>query len=357
MATVNSTVSHVRRMARVAGLVVLVAVVAVFIRGLASNQADLDNLASFQAKSGLAVGPEWAWFANGLHGDGAVFAIMTSDPLGRGEGALIFDPSYRYARVGYPLAAFLASIGQESLILLGLSLVGLGSVVLVSIVTIGLRPTLGPKAWLLILNPALAIGFLYDTPEPLGIALLVIALRGGRLAAAIGLAVVRESYLAALARRRLSFLMVLIVAIGVRLFWVFHFGDSPLGGAGNLALPFIGVASQPSATGVIVTVTALATVVIGIRRRNLAWILSGILVCSLGESVLADPINALRAGGMLPVLWAFGPNHRPGFVGFEPPSPSLRSDGPPAPQGDNTETTDRSGALSPLSEGGTDRTK
>jgi hypothetical protein len=129
MATVNSTVSQVRRITRVAVLIVLVAVVAVFIRGLASDQADLDNLASFQAKSGLEVGPELAWFANGLHGDGAVFAIMTSDPLGRGEGALIFDPSYRYARVGYSWAASLASIGQESLILLGLSLVGLGELV------------------------------------------------------------------------------------------------------------------------------------------------------------------------------------------------------------------------------------
>ena len=310
MATVNSTVSQVRRITRVAVLIVLVAVVAVFIRGLASDQADLDNLASFQAKSGLEVGPELAWFANGLHGDGAVFAIMTSDPLGRGEGALIFDPSYRYARVGYSWAASLASIGQESLILLGLSLVGLGSVVFVSIVSIGLRPTLGPKAWFLLLNPALVIGFLYDTAEPLGIALLVMALRGGRFAPAIGLAVVRESYLVALARRHLSFLLVLTVAIGVRLYWVFHFGDSLLGGAGNLALPFVGVTSKPSAAGVIVTATAFATVIIGIRCRNLAWILSGALVCSLGELVFANPINSFRAAGMLPVLWAFGPTYR-----------------------------------------------
>ncbi|MGA7097452.1 MAG: hypothetical protein WB245_07780 [Acidimicrobiia bacterium] len=275
-------------------------------RGIEAGPQDLERLHEFERESGLDVGPDTEWFANGLSGDGAVYAIMATDPFGSAQGALILDPSYRYARVGYSWVSSALVLGRRSLILMGLSFTGLICVGLVTFMAAGLRDQLGLKTWLLVLNPALFIGALYDTAEPLAIVLLVAGFVAGLRLCSLALAVVRPTYAVAVANRPATFVAVIVLSILFRLVWVAHFGDSIMGGASNLAFPFTGVASSPNPVGFAVLVAGLVTLIGGIRARSWSWLAAGLLVCCLGGPVYADPINAVRAAGMLPVLWAFG---------------------------------------------------
>jgi hypothetical protein len=52
---------------------------------------------------------------------------------------------------------------------------------------------------------------------------------------------------------------------------------------------------------------ALGTIAIGVRSRNWTWIVVGVYILCFSQKVLLAPVNAWRAAGMLPVLWAFGP--------------------------------------------------
>jgi len=47
-----------------------------------------------------------------------------------------------------------------------------------------------------------------------------------------------------------------------------------------------------------------------VKNKDLGWVLSGLLVMSLSVIVVDTPVNAVRAAGLLPVLWAFGPNYQ-----------------------------------------------
>ncbi|MGA7228327.1 MAG: hypothetical protein WBZ40_09940 [Acidimicrobiia bacterium] len=296
-----------RRGMIVAGLMgILLMTATALARGIEAGPQDLDRLHEFERESGLDVGPETEWFANGLSGDGAVYAIMATDPFGSAEGALILEPSYRYARVGYSWVSSALVLGRRSLILMGLSFTGLLCVGLVTFMAAGMRDQLGIRTWFLVLNPALFIGALYDTAEPLAIVLVVAGFMAGLRLASLALAVVRPTYAVAVANRPYTFVTVIVLAILFRLVWVVHFGDSILGGASNLALPFTGVVSSPNPVGIAVVVAGLVTLIGGIRARSWSWLAAGLLVCCLGGPVYADPINAVRAAGMLPVLWAFG---------------------------------------------------
>lgn len=54
---------------------------------------------------------------------------------------------------------------------------------------------------------------------------------------------------------------------------------------------------------------ALAAVGLGFRRRDWSWALAGVFVLCFGPDVLRDLVNAWRAAGFVPVLWAFGPGY------------------------------------------------
>jgi hypothetical protein len=47
--------------------------------------------------------------------------------------------------------------------------------------------------------------------------------------------------------------------------------------------------------------------IVGVRQRDMAWVVGGFFVLCFGGDVTVNPANAWRAAGFLPVLWAFGP--------------------------------------------------
>lgn len=299
-----------RRLLEMVLVAVVVMVLAAGARYAIAGPDDLTDLRRLEQGTGLDMGPESAWFATGLNGDGAAFAIMAADPLGRDVGKSIKFPAFRYSRAGFSWAAAAVVLGDEGLVLLGLSLVGLISIGLVASLGVRLYEERGVWAWALIVNPALYLGFVSDTAEPLAVFLLATSLMGSRWWGPVALAVVRPSYLVGIAGRWKHFLLGLGVAGVARLFWVFWFDDSLTAGLWALGLPLRGVMESPSPLGFLVVGAGLVTLVVGGVRRDWSWIASGLLVASLSVEVLRDPINAVRAAGMLPVLWAFGPGYR-----------------------------------------------
>jgi hypothetical protein len=291
--------------------VLFAAVVVATIIGLrivVTGPHDLTDLARFESVTGTSVGPESEFFASGLDGDGSTFAVIALDPLGIDIGDLLKNPSYRYMRFGYPWLAKGAALGVDDAVLFGLALVGMLSVGVSAFVASRLNEIRGPWAWLLVANPALILGALRDTAEPLGVTLVSLAIFSGSIWAGLALAVVRPTFLVALAGRWRIFLVACVVAGVSKLGWSWHFGESPLTGGFNLDWPMTGVLASPSLLGWAVIVSALTTVVIGVMKGDWAWVLSGLLVICLGQVVVDTPTNAVRAAAFLPVLWAFGPN-------------------------------------------------
>lgn len=231
------------------GFVIGVVLTAVLARSVVADPYELEDLARFSAVSGLDLGPATEWFATGLNGDGATFAIVAADPLGRGEGQLLKVPSLRYSRFGYSWLAAAAALGREQLLLFGLSLIGLLSIVGVAWLAFDLRDAMGEWAWLLIINPFLYIGFVGDTSETLGIFLLAVALASSSVAGSLGLAVTRPSYLLGLGSRPFQLAVGLVAALVVRFFWVSHFGDGIMSGSFALTAPLLGFIETPSFVG------------------------------------------------------------------------------------------------------------
>jgi len=277
------------------------------IRLAVSGPEDIDKLAQFQATSGIDVGPQTAWFAAGLHGDGAVYTVIAADPFGVDVGRHLLIPSYRYSRSGYSWLAVALVMGRDHLLLLGLSLVGLASMATVAWQAVKLREILGLKAWFLLANPALYIGFVGDTAEPLAIALLTLALAHGSVLATLGLAIARPDYLVGLLSRWRLALAGGLLGVAFRMLWVERFDDSVIGGSVALAWPLVGILEAASPVGWLVIAAGLFTVIKGIVSRDLSWVASGVLVVCFSAVVYNAPVNAIRAAGLLPVLWAFGP--------------------------------------------------
>lgn len=251
-------------------------------------------------------------FYTGAGGDGEVFAVLATDPFGSGQFPSLLHVTYRYSRVGFSFAAWLFSFGNERLVLPALAIVGLLAVGGVGFASGFLRQRLGWRSWILMLNPAVYIGSIGDTAEPLGIVLLVLAIAGSNRLASAALGVTRPSYAVAMFDRLDLALAAILAAVALRLaagaiFQAALF-DSP---TDLFSYPAVAYFSEPSLGGFVVLIAGLATLVIGLAKRNLAWVSSGFLVLALGTAVTIDPINAVRAAGMLPVLWAFGPTWNP----------------------------------------------
>lgn len=283
----------------------LAVLTALLLRFLLAKPQDFLHYSVLRDLTGIDFG-EWPdIFYTGGGGDGEVFAVLAADPIGQGPSQSIPAVVYRFARVGFSWAAWALSLGQERFVLPALFLIGLIALATVGFLAGFWRKKLGPASWLLVLNPALYVGFVGDTAEPLAILLLVLALSGSGPLAAAALGITRPTYATALLGRGRSLVVavvsgVAVVILAVRLF------DAPVFGTldGAFSVPFVAYFNQPSIVGFAVLSAGVVTVVVGLVRRDLAWLASGLLVLVLGEGVTANPVNAVRAAGMLPVLWA-----------------------------------------------------
>ncbi len=264
-----------------------------------------------EQKYGIDVGDPSGWFSAWSIGDGQAYAMIAVDPTGAILDEHVSEAGYRYARLGYPLLVWAVSVGRSTLVPYAMALVGAVSLLGVALAAVRLRERLGLKAYLLVANPALYIGFAGDTSEPLGILFLIVALAGSAWWAACLLGITRPTYLIAL-WGRWKLLIVGVVATGaIAVYSLIVFGiDELIPAGGRLGLPFVAYLGAPSVWSLGLCLLAVATVFAGLRSRDWAWVLSGLFVLCFGSDVVADPVNAWRAAGLLPVLWAFGVNNR-----------------------------------------------
>ena len=203
------------------------------------------------------------------------------------------------------------TLGKDKLVPYGLALVGAASLAGTLALAITLRDRIGWRSWLLITNPALYLGFAGDTSEPLAALMLALAMSSGSLWAAIALGVTRPTYLLALAGRWRLVVGGLgaAVALGMYSFWRFGLSGTTVGG-GRIGFPLAAYFENPSVAGWLLGVLAVVTIVFGVRHRDWTWVAVGVFMLSFGSDVMPNPINAWRAAGLMPVIWAFGPGYR-----------------------------------------------
>ena len=269
------------------------------------------HLAAMEDRWGLSVTGVGRWFSAWTLGDGQAFAVIAADPLALDEVGQFGQPAYRFMRAGFGWLAWMGSLGREAWIPYGLALAGALAVAANFGLAAWLRPRLGRSAWLLAFNPAVFIGFAGDTAEGLGVLFLSLALvTGGRWASML-LGLTRPSYLVALAGRFRQMAWGLAATAVLLGYGLVRFGFDLTQFGGRMTFPFVGYVVDPAPMSILIAVLALGTLIGGIRTRDLSWVISGLFVLSLSRNVVADPVNAWRAAGMLPVLWAFGPGYEP----------------------------------------------
>lgn len=267
------------------------------------------NLEIAAEKWDLPVSNVDPWFSAWTLGDGQAFAVIASDPLGLGLGDDLRDPGYRYQRAGFSWLVWAGSGGQARLIPYAMAAVGGLALIGTLILAISLRDRLGPSAWFLVLNPALYVGFAGDTAEPLGILFLGLVLASSRPWAGVALGVTRPDYLLALLGPWKTFGYGVAAAALLVGYATVRFGLESLfpQGARLFGFPLAGYVESPSLAGWALALLALVTLAFGIRFRNWTWVVVGLYVLCFSYTVVLDPINAWRAAGLMPVLWAFGP--------------------------------------------------
>jgi len=257
----------------------------------------------------IAVGDVGRWFSAWTIGDGQLFAVIASDPLGLDEGREMIQPAFRYWRAGYGWLAWAASLGQERWVPYGMAIVGAASIVSTFLLTVRLRPELGRRAWFLVFNPAVLIAFAGDTAEGLGILALAYSIASGRVWVPAALGVIRPSFLIALVGRWKLLLWGAVTALVSGAWWITHFGWEPSQYGSNFALPFAGYFDEPSLQTLALGAFASVTIWRGLQHRDWAWVASGIMVVCFSGFILANGSNGWRVAGMLFVLWAFGPGY------------------------------------------------
>ena len=268
-----------------------------------------DHLAAMSTKWGLPVTGVGRWFSAWTLGDGQAFALIAADPLGLDEVSQLGHPAYRFMRAGFGWLAWLASLGRAELVPYGMAIVGALAVAGTFMAAARLRTRLGWPAWLIVLNPAVFIGFAGDTAEALGVLFLALGMATSGKWAPIALGVTRPSYLVALAGQFRKAMWGGAAALLLLLYGLSQFGFDFDQFGGRLGIPVVGYLADPDPMSGLVGLLALGTLIVGVRHRDWSWIASGIFVLSFASDVVADPINAWRAAGMLPVLWAFGPGY------------------------------------------------
>ncbi len=284
-------------------VVLIVAVVAIYVRWDTIPAFPDRHIAGFEETYGVDVGDPGPWFSAWALGDGQAYALIGVDPTGEVLAAEIREAGYRFARAGYGWTVWAVSLGRAEAVPYALAVVGALSLAGVAIVAIRLRPRLGPRSWLIVLNPALYIGFAADTSEPMGILLLVSVLASGGWWAAGLLGVTRPSFLVTLwgRWRHLAFGVAAAVALAVYSFVAFG-AEAMVPSGGRLGLPLHAYLEHPSVWGFLLAAVAIATLAFGVKARDWSWVLAAMFILCVGLDVLRDPINAWRASGFLPVL-------------------------------------------------------
>lgn len=283
----------------VVALVVLAFVAVRF--AAADSEYTAATMGHLEASTGVVL-PDWyvdfPWLAVGLEGDGLVFVTQTVDPFGfDGHSTRFLSPGYRFTRVGYPLAAKAVTLGVDDLAPVGLFVVSVAGVAMAAWAAERLSRRVGPAAWLLVANPSMLLGFLAGTAEPFGIGLASVAIVSRSAWAATAVAMVRPSLLVALAGRWRLVAVGGAVAVGMRLIAGQLFGR--VEGAHVFAAPFVDYVRHGSPEAWVLVGIATVVCVVGVFRRDWAWVLSGLMVLCFSEPVIEFPVNAWRTAGSL----------------------------------------------------------
>jgi hypothetical protein len=286
----------------------IVVITAVYVRYLYIPPFSERQVAAAEEKYDYDVGDPGPWFSAWSVGDGQAYAMIALDPRGQKLDEEIEETTYRFARAGYAWLASAFTLGQDDLVPYGLAVAGALAVVGVCIVAAILRPTLGPKAWLIVFNPALYIAFAGDTSETWAILLLAFGLGWGSWVASLALGVTSPTYLVALWGRWRLLVAGAASAVALAVYSFFAFGsESFVPGGGRIGFPLVSYFDHLNFWGMLLAGASLFTFWLGVRARDWTWVLASAFVLCFGWDVLRDPINAWRAAGFLPVLWAFGP--------------------------------------------------
>ena len=175
------------------------------------------------------------------------------------------------------------------------------------------------RAWWLLLNPAVLIGYVGDSTEPLGLALLIaVAVASNPVLVGAGAALVggvRPSVVPATLVGRRPWQAAIAggaVAAGLLVLGRVVFPDDP---PFPFRPPFVGYAEAAASTPLpdlviagIVAGAATVTLAIGVLRRSGAarwgWVLGALVVLTLPVRSIDAATNLLRVAGFLPVIWA-----------------------------------------------------
>lgn len=235
--------------------------------------------------------------AAGLKGDGLLFVTQVVDPIGQ-EGHITQTPrpGYRFTRIGYPLSAKILTGGKDDLAPIGLFVMSTVGVAMAAWAADRMRDQWGSWAWLLVANPAIIIGYIVGTAEPLGIGLAALALTKGPGWGA-AMATVRPDLLTTLIHKPRAFIAGVSAAIVVALTGIGLFGS--IGRGVELTFPLVGYVTTPSVSASLLALIAAVVVSVGTWRQDWSWILSGLLVLMFAAPVLEHPVNAWRTSGML----------------------------------------------------------
>ena len=259
----------------------------------------------------LDLGEPSRWFSAWAIGDGQAYAVIAADPTGGKLGEQLGQPAYRFSRAGFSWLAAAVTLGNEEWVPYGMAAVGLLSLVGLLVVAIATRERLGQKVWFLVLNPAIYLAFGGDTSESLGALLVAVALATGWIWAALAIGISRPSFLIALAGRWKLLGAGLAATVLLAIYSLGRFGlENFIPYDERIDFPVAAYLERPSAAGWFLAALAMSTFVIGILKRDWTWVATGLFVLSFGTDVTRDPVNAWRAAGLMPVLWAFGPRYQ-----------------------------------------------
>jgi hypothetical protein len=140
--------------------------------------------------------PDFRFVSPAAHYDGVYFYTIARDPFAWGEPhTLIDNAAYRYGHPGYGWLAWLLSLGMAGAVPAALLLVSLASVAIAAYAASLIARDHGWSPWgglVVAFNPGIVYSVTADTSEPLGIALLALALlawtRHRRTAATVAIA-------------------------------------------------------------------------------------------------------------------------------------------------------------------------
>jgi hypothetical protein len=124
--------------------------------------------------------PDFRFVSPAAHYDGVYYYAIARDPLAWGEVHRLIDyPAYRYGHPGYGWLAWLLSLGQAEAVPAALLAINLLAVAVAAFTASVLARDYGWSPWgglVVAFNPGVVYSVTADTSEPLGLAVLALAL-------------------------------------------------------------------------------------------------------------------------------------------------------------------------------------